>query len=206
MARSKSSSQWLNEHFNDHYVQEAQKLGYRSRAAFKLEEIQQKDKIIKPNSFVVDLGAAPGGWSQVVRQYIGKNGRIIALDILEMDSLAQVDFIQGDFRDESVYEKLMKKTENQAVDLVLSDMAPNMSGVKVSDQAKGIYLVELAIDFADQTLKPGGDLLMKVFQGAGFDQVMQSLKQKYQKVITRKPSASRPRSPEVYLLAKGFKA
>ena len=206
MARSKSSSQWLNEHFNDHYVQEAQKLGYRSRAAFKLEEIQQKDKIIKPNSFVVDLGAAPGGWSQVVRQYIGKNGRIIALDILEMDSLAQVDFIQGDFRDVSVYEKLMKKTENQAVDLVLSDMAPNMSGVKVSDQAKGIYLVELAIDFADQTLKPGGDLLMKVFQGAGFDQVMQSLKQKYQKVITRKPSASRPRSPEVYLLAKGFKA
>ncbi|MBF0264578.1 MAG: 23S rRNA methyltransferase, partial [Gammaproteobacteria bacterium] len=135
MSRSKSSSNWLNEHFNDHYVQEAQKLGYRSRAAFKLEEIQLKDKIIKPNSFVVDLGAAPGGWSQIVRQYIGKNGRIVALDILEMDSLAQVDFIQGDFREETVYQQLMKKTENQPVDLVLSDMAPNMSGVKVSDQA-----------------------------------------------------------------------
>ncbi len=206
MARSKSSSNWLTEHFSDQFVQKAQKLGYRSRAAFKLEEIQAKDRIIKPNMLVVDLGAAPGGWSQVARQYIGKNGKVYALDILAMDSLAQVEFIQGDFREDNIYQLLLEKMGNDKVDLVLSDMAPNISGVKVSDQAKGVYLVELAIEFADQSLKPGGDLLVKVFQGKGFDLIHKDLKTKYRSVISRKPEASRARSAEIYLLARGFKS
>jgi len=205
MARSRTSSQWLTEHFSDQYVLQAKKFGYRSRAAFKLEEIQKKDRLIKPHMQIVDLGAAPGGWCQIVRQHLGKKGKIIALDILEMDSLANVDFIQGDFRDEKVFEELMNKVDKQSIDLVLSDMAPNISGVKVSDHAKGMYLVELAIDFADQVLKPDGNLLVKVFQGKGFDEILKTMKQKYHKVISRKPQASRPRSSEIYLLAKGFK-
>jgi len=205
MARSKSSSGWLNEHFNDTYVQKAQELGYRSRAAFKLLEIQEKDKIIKPGMFVVDLGSAPGGWSQVARQFSGNSGKIVAVDILAMDQLAQVDFIQGDFREQETLDSILDLLNNQSPDLVISDMAPNISGVKTADQAKGIYLVELAIELADEVLKPGGNLLVKVFQGQGFEGILKDLKQKYQKVISRKPKASRARSSEIYLLAKGLK-
>ncbi|MFK5895099.1 MAG: 23S rRNA (uridine(2552)-2'-O)-methyltransferase RlmE [Pseudomonadota bacterium] len=204
MARSKTSSQWLTEHFSDTYVKKAQQLGYRSRAAFKLLEIQEKDKIIKPGMFVVDLGSAPGGWSQVARQFIGKKGKIVALDILAMDQLSQVDFIQGDFTEPETLDKLLINLNNQSPDLVISDMAPNISGVKVVDNAKSLYLVELAVDLADEVLKPGGNLLMKVFQGQGFDVFHKQLRKKYQKVITRKPDASRTRSAEIYLLAKGL--
>jgi len=204
MARSKTSSQWLNEHFSDTYVQKSQQLGYRSRAAFKLLEIQEKDKIIKPGMFVVDLGAAPGGWSQVARQFVGKNGKIVALDILAMDNLAQVEFIHGDFTEQQTLDKLLTSLDNQSPDLVISDMAPNISGVKVVDNAKALYLVELAVDLADEVLKPGGNLLMKVFQGQGFDKFYKHLRSKYSKLITRKPDASRARSAEIYLLAKGL--
>jgi 23S rRNA (uridine2552-2'-O)-methyltransferase len=204
MARSKTSSQWLTEHFSDTYVQKAQQLGYRSRAAFKLLEIQEKDKLIKPGMFVVDLGSAPGGWSQVARQFVGKKGKIVALDILPMDQLSQVEFIQGDFTEQETLDKLLNSLNNQSPDLVISDMAPNISGVKVVDHAKALYLVELAVDLADEVLKPGGNLLLKVFQGQGFDAFHKQLRKKYQKVITRKPDASRARSAEIYLLAKGL--
>jgi 23S rRNA (uridine2552-2'-O)-methyltransferase len=205
MARSKSSSEWLQEHFKDKYVLQSQKEGYRSRAAYKLLQIQEKDRLIKPGMNVVDLGAAPGGWSQVARQFVGSKGKIIALDILPMDQLAQVEFIQGDFQEDSVLDELLKAVNNKPIDLVISDMAPNVTGVKAVDQPKSIYLLELAIDLADQVLKPQGSLLMKVFQGEGFQPLLAQLRQRYQKVITRKPDASRSRSSEVYLLAKGFK-
>ena len=205
MARSKSSSEWLQEHFKDQYVQQSQKEGYRSRAAYKLLQIQEKDKLIKPGMSVVDLGSAPGGWSQVARQFVGSKGKVIALDILPMDQLAHVDFIQGDFQEDSVLEELLKVVNNKPVDLVISDMAPNVTGMKAVDQPKSMYLLELAVDLADQVLKPNGSLLMKVFQGEGFQELMAELRQRYQKVITRKPDASRSRSSEVYLLAKGFK-
>lgn len=205
MARTKSSSQWLQEHFKDKYVLQSQKEGYRSRAAYKLLQIQQKDKLIKPGMNVVDLGSAPGGWSQVARQFVGSNGKVIALDILPMEQLAQVDFIQGDFQEDSVLEELLGVVDNKPVDLVISDMAPNITGVKAVDQPKSMYLLELAVDLADQVLKPQGSLLMKVFQGEGFESLLAELKQRYQKVISRKPDASRSRSSEIYLLAKGFK-
>ena len=205
MARSKSSSEWLQEHFKDQYVQQSQKEGYRSRAAYKLLQIQEKDKLIKPGMSVVDLGSAPGGWSQVARQFVGSKGKVIALDILPMDQLAHVNFIQGDFQEDSVLEELLKVVNNKPVDLVISDMAPNVTGMKAVDQPKSMYLLELAVDLADQVLKPNGSLLMKVFQGEGFQELMAELRQRYQKVITRKPDASRSRSSEVYLLAKGFK-
>ncbi|MCN4143603.1 MAG: 23S rRNA (uridine(2552)-2'-O)-methyltransferase RlmE [Thiohalomonas sp.] len=205
MARSKSSSEWLQKHFKDQYVLKSQKEGYRSRAAYKLLQIQEKDKIIKPGMNVVDLGATPGGWSQVVRQFVGTKGKIIALDILPMDQLAQVEFIQGDFQEYSVLEELLKVVNNEPIDLVISDMAPNVTGVKVVDQPKSMYLLDLAIDLADQVLKPQGSLFMKVFQGEGFEQLLAQLRQRYQKVITRKPDASRSRSSEIYLLAKGFR-
>ncbi len=205
MARSKSSSEWLQEHFKDQYVQLSQKEGYRSRAAYKLLQIQEKDKLIKPGMNVVDLGSAPGGWSQVARQFVGTKGKVIALDILPMDQLAHVDFIQGDFQEDSVLEELLNVVNNKPVDLVISDMAPNVTGLKAVDQPKSMYLLELAVDLADQVLKPNGSLLMKVFQGEGFQELMAELRQRYQKVITRKPDASRARSSEVYLLAKGFK-
>ena len=205
MGRSKSSSDWLQEHFKDQYVLKSQQDGYRSRAAYKLLQIQEKDKIIKPGMNVVDLGAAPGGWSQVVRQFVGAKGKVVALDILPMDQLAQVDFVLGDFQEESVLNELMSVVNNEPIDLVISDMSPNITGVKAVDQPKSIYLLELAMDLAGQVLKPGGTLLMKVFQGEGFQPLLAELKQQYQKVITRKPDASRARSSEVYLLAKGFK-
>ena len=205
MGRSKSSSDWLQEHFKDQYVLKSQQDGYRSRAAYKLLQIQEKDKIIKPGMNVVDLGAAPGGWSQVVRQFVGAKGKVVALDILPMDQLAQVDFVLGDFQEESVLNELLSVVNNELIDLVISDMAPNITGVKAVDQPKSIYLLELAMDLASQVLKPGGTLLMKVFQGEGFQPLLAELRQQYQKVITRKPDASRSRSSEVYLLAKGFK-
>ncbi len=205
MARSKSSSEWLQEHFKDQYVQKSQQEGYRSRAAYKLLQIQEKDRLIKPGMNVVDLGSAPGGWSQVARQFVGTKGKVVALDILPMDQLAHVEFIQGDFQEDAVLEKLLKVINNEPVDLVISDMAPNVTGVKAVDQPKSIYLLELAIDLADQVLKPQGSLLMKVFQGEGFQPLLAELRKRYQKVITRKPDASRARSSEIYLLAKGFK-
>ena len=204
MARSKTSQRWLKEHFNDIYVQKAQQEGYRSRAVYKLMEIQEKDRLIRPGMVVVDLGAAPGGWSQYVAQCLGGRGRMIALDILPMDALADVTFIQGDFREQAVLDALYAELGDSAVNLVISDMAPNTSGVRSVDQAKSMYLVELALDFAQSRLAPGGDFLTKIFHGSGFDTLLRSLKSQFLTVQTRKPEASRARSQETYLLARGF--
>jgi 23S rRNA (uridine2552-2'-O)-methyltransferase len=205
MTRSKSSNQWLQEHFNDEYVKLAQARGYRSRAIFKLIEIQEKDKIIKPGMNIIDLGAAPGGWSQYVRQIIGKQDKIIALDILEMEPLEGVDFIQGDFREESALNQLYEVLDGEVINVVLSDMAPNLSGNKDADQARAIYLGELALDTAVNVLSKGGTFLVKMFQGVGFDAYHQQIKNSFSSVVIRKPKASRPRSTEVYILARGFK-
>ncbi|MBY6190423.1 23S rRNA (uridine(2552)-2'-O)-methyltransferase RlmE [Microbulbifer agarilyticus] len=205
MGRSKSSHRWLREHFNDHYVKQSQKEGYRSRASYKLQELQEKDRLIKPGMTVVDLGAAPGGWSQVAAELVGHKGRVLASDILPMDALAGVDFVQGDFTEEAVFEELLEKLGEERADLVISDMAPNMSGVRAVDQPASMYLVELAVDMARQTLKSGGAFVAKVFQGEGFDELIRDLRSQYQTVVTRKPGASRPRSREVYVVARGFK-
>ncbi len=203
MARSKSSQQWLKEHFADPFVKKAQAEGMRSRAAYKLEELIERDKLLKPGMIVVDLGAAPGGWSQVVRRDLGSKGRVIAMDILEMPGIAGVDFIHGDFREDEAVLRLEAVVGGASVDLVLSDMAPNMSGVDSVDQARAMYLSELAVEFADKHLKKGGNFLIKLFMGEGFDAYMKDLKTRYTKVITRKPAASRRRSNEVYALATG---
>lgn len=205
VGRSKSSGRWLKEHFDDPYVKEAQKLGYRSRASFKLLEIQEKDRLIRPGMTVVDLGSAPGGWSQVAVNLVGHHGRVVASDILAMDSLAGVDFIQGDFTEEAVLEQILICLGDRRADLVISDMAPNMSGMNDVDQPRAMYLVELAVDLAAQVLKPDGTFLTKVFHGEGFDDLLKEMKGRYKKVSTRKPQASRARSREVYLLAQGFK-
>ncbi|WP_078084328.1 23S rRNA (uridine(2552)-2'-O)-methyltransferase RlmE [Microbulbifer mangrovi] len=205
MARSKSSHRWLREHFNDHYVKQSQKEGYRSRASYKLQELQDKDRLIKPGMTVVDLGAAPGGWSQVAAELVGHKGRVLASDILPMDALAGVDFVQGDFTEEEVFNELLEKLGEERADLVISDMAPNMSGVRAVDQPASMYLVELAVDMGRQVLKPGGAFVAKVFQGEGFDELIRDLRSQYQTVVTRKPGASRPRSREVYVVARGFK-
>lgn len=202
--RSASSGAWLREHFDDHYVKRAQKEGYRSRACYKLLEIQEKDHLIKPGMCVVDLGAAPGSWSQVAVQLVGHRGRVLASDILEMDSLAGVEFIHGDFTEDAVVEGLLASLEGQPVDLVISDMAPNMSGIKDVDQPRSIYLCELALDLAEQVLRPGGDFVSKIFQGEGFDDYLAQMRSRFTKVVTRKPGASRPRSREVYLVGRGF--
>lgn len=202
MARSKSSSEWLKEHFDDHYVNKAKQEGWRSRAVYKLQEIDEKDRLFQSGMTVVDLGAAPGGWSQWATHQIGERGEVFALDLLPVEPFAGVTFIQGDFQDETVYDALMTALDGREVDLVMSDMAPNMSGNKQVDIPKAMYLVELSLDLADQVLKPGGNLLMKVFQGEGYEALLAQLRQKYQKVMTRKPKASRPRSKEMYLLAK----
>lgn len=206
--RSKSSQRWLREHFSDPFVKKAQAQGLRSRAAYKLEELVARDQLLKPGMVVVDLGAAPGGWSQWVRQEfdrIGPSqpGRVIALDILEMPSLAGVDFLHGDFREDAVLSQLEAALDGQPVDLVLSDMAPNKSGVDAVDQPRAMHLAELAMDFADRHLKPGGAFLIKLFQGVGFDDYVRELRRRYAKVAIRKPAASRKRSPEVYALAQG---
>lgn len=206
MARSKSSQQWLKEHFDDKYVQLAKQKGYRSRATFKLEEIDNKDKLIKPGKIVVDLGAAPGGWSDYALHRVGEKGKVIALDILPMTPLTGVDFIEGDFREDDVLEKLEQLVGGRPVDLVLSDMAPNISGVDAIDQPSSMLLAELALEFALEHLSNKGDFLVKVFQGEGFDEYLKSMRHHFSRVVTRKPDASRARSREVYLLASGLKS
>lgn len=203
MARSKSSKEWLQEHFKDEFVQKSWKDGYRSRATYKLIEIQEKDKLIKPGQVIVDLGAAPGGWSQYAADIVGNSGKVIGLDILPIDPIEGVTFIEGDFREESVHEALMAAiADYQGIDLVISDIAPNTSGIKAIDQPRSMYLVELAYDFAINHLKPNGSFLCKVFHGTGFDELVQTARKDFKKVIIRKPKASRSRSTETYLLAK----
>ncbi|GAB2680274.1 23S rRNA (uridine(2552)-2'-O)-methyltransferase RlmE [Aliiglaciecola sp. 3_MG-2023] len=206
MARSKTSKKWLDEHVNDPYVKKAQIDGYRSRASYKLIEINEKDKLIRPGNIVMDLGSAPGGWSQIVAPLVGKKGRVIASDILPMDSILDVTFIQGDFTEEAVYEQIVAELDNQQVDVVVSDMAPNISGVNATDQYSSMYLVELALDMARNVLKPGGSFCAKVFQGVGYEEYLKDVRSSFNKVVIRKPDASRPRSREVYIVAKGFKA
>ena len=205
MARSKSSNDWMDEHFNDHYVMKAKEEGYRSRACYKLMELDDKDKLIKPGMTVVDLGSAPGGWSHVAAKRVGDHGLVVASDILPMDGIAGVTFLQGDFTEEAVFDELMKVIGNRPVDLVISDMAPNMSGMAAVDQPSAMYLVELALDMARQVLKPGGNYAAKVFHGEGFDEYLKDMRSSFDKVVTRKPESSRARSREVYLVAKGFK-
>ncbi|AKX45663.1 23S rRNA methyltransferase [Thiopseudomonas alkaliphila] len=205
MARSKSSGRWLKEHFDDQYVKQAQKDGYRSRASYKLLEIQDKDRILRPGMTVIDLGSAPGGWSQVTSRVIGDKGTLIASDILPMDSIADVTFIQGDFTEDSVYQEILTAVNNRPVDLVISDMAPNMSGIRTADQASAMFLCELALDLASKVLKPGGDFLIKIFQGEGFDAYLKQVREQFEKVQMRKPASSRDRSREQYLLARGYR-
>ncbi|GAA0340675.1 23S rRNA (uridine(2552)-2'-O)-methyltransferase RlmE [Morganella psychrotolerans] len=203
--RSASSSRWLQEHFSDKYVLQAQKKGLRSRAWFKLEEIQQGDNIFKPGMTIVDLGAAPGGWSQYAVNHIGQSGRVIACDLLPMDPIVGVDFLQGDFRDENVLNALLGRVGDKKVQVVMSDMAPNMSGTPAVDIPRAMYLVELALDMCRSALAPGGSLIIKVFQGDGFDQYLRDVRSLFTKVKVRKPDASRARSREVYIVATGWK-
>ncbi len=205
MARTKSSRRWLKEHFGDEFVKKAQREGFRSRAVYKLDEIQKKDHLIKPGMTIVDLGAAPGGWSQYALGLIGRKGTLVAMDVLPMEPLPGVEFVQGDFRDDAVLERLMQAVRGQQIDLVMSDIAPNITGVHAVDQPRAMYLAELAVDFADKVVRPGGELLVKLFQGEGFDAMLRDLRSRYQKVVIRKPRASRPRSREVYALARGRK-
>lgn len=202
MAKSSSSNNWLKEHFDDQWVKRAREEGYRSRASFKLLEIHKKDKLFKSGMTVVDLGSAPGGWSQIASKLVKPGGTVVASDILEMEPVADVHFIQGDFTEEDCYNQILAVLDNKPVDLVISDMAPNLSGMNDIDQPRAMHLIDLAVDFADQTLRPGGSLLMKVFQGEGFNELLQRLKQGYTTVLSRKPEASRPRSREIYLLAR----
>ena len=204
MARSKSSRSWLKEHFDDEYVTRAQQEGYRSRASYKLLEIDAKDKLLKKGMVVVDLGAAPGGWSQIAADKVTDKGMVVALDILAMDPIPDVEVLQGDFREEEVLQSLLDTLDGRPVDLVMSDMAPNISGMKTVDQPRGMYLVELTLDLARTVLKPGGDMLVKVFQGEGFDEFVRECRQSFRKVIIRKPDASRSRSREVYVLARNY--
>ncbi len=205
MAKSKSSNRWLQEHESDQYVLKARQDGYRSRAAYKLLELNERDKLLKPGMLVVDLGAAPGSWSQVAAKTIGDKGRVFALDILPMDVLADVDFIQGDFREQVVMDQLLGLVAGRKIDLVISDIAPNISGMAAMDQPKAMYLVELALDFARQVLGPKGVFVAKVFQGSGFDEYVNDVRASFGKVLVRKPKASRPRSREVYLVARELK-
>ncbi len=194
----------MREHFDDEYVKKAQKEGYRSRAVYKLKEIQERDRIIQPGDKVVDLGAAPGGWSQYATQLVGKNGRMVASDILPIDPLPFVEFVLGDFREGSVLQELLDTLGGEKADLVISDMAPNMSGVDAVDQPRAIYLCELALDMAQQVLKPDGTFLVKLFHGQGSEDFLRDIKKHFKTVKIRKPSASRPRSREVYVLGQGF--
>jgi 23S rRNA (uridine2552-2'-O)-methyltransferase len=204
MSRSKSSKQWLKEHFDDAYVKRSQEEGYRSRAVYKLLEIQDKEGIIKAGMTVVDLGAAPGGWSQVVADLVGGQGNVIASDILPMEGLAGVEFLQGDFTEDAVFKQLLSMLPEEGADLVLSDMSPNMSGMRDIDQPRAIHLAELALDMARSILKPGAYFLVKTFQGAGFEEFQRETEQSFKSVKARKPRASRARSREIYLLASDF--
>ncbi|ANQ84554.1 ribosomal RNA large subunit methyltransferase J [Azoarcus olearius] len=205
MKRNKTSKAWMHEHLNDTYVQRANAEGYRARAAYKLMEIDERDRLLRPGRVVVDLGAAPGSWCQVARQRVGSDGRVLALDILPMDPVPGVDFLQGDFTEDAVLAELESRLAGAAVDLVLSDMAPNLSGVATVDQARSIYLCELALDFARRHLKPGGQFLVKVFQGEGFMGFRKAMDEVFLSVQVRKPKASRDRSAEVYLLGVGLR-
>ena len=203
--RSPSSTRWLKEHFDDQYVKKAQKMGLRSRAVFKIDEIQGKDRLLKNGMTVVDLGAAPGGWSQFAVEQVGDSGRVIACDILPMDPIAGVDFLQGDFREETVLGALLERVGPDKVDVVMSDMAPNMSGTQQVDQARSMYLVELALDMCNQVLRANGSFVVKVFQGEGFDIYLNEIRKLFTAVKIRKPDSSRARSREVYIVATGFK-
>lgn len=203
--RRPSSARWLAEHENDPYVKEARRLGFRSRAVFKLKEIQDRDGILRPGQVVVDLGAAPGGWSQWARALLGPKGRLFAVDILPMEPLADVEILTGDFREQTVLSELEGRVGARAVDLVMSDMAPNVSGIDSADQAGQIYLCELALEFAKAHLKPGGSFLVKVFQGEGFETYLKLVRATFESVAIRKPKASRARSREVYLLARSLR-
>jgi 23S rRNA (uridine2552-2'-O)-methyltransferase len=205
VARSKTSKAWLKEHFDDSYVKLAKEKGYRSRASFKLLDIQEKDNLFKKGMTVVDLGAAPGGWSQIAADLVGDNGRVVASDILPMDSLAGVEFVQGDFTEESVLNEILAVMDGELADLVISDMAPNMSGMNSIDQPAAMYLVELALEMAKDVLKPKGNFVAKVFQGEGFDQYLMDVRANFDRVVTRKPDSSRARSREVYIIGRGFK-
>lgn len=205
MARSKSSARWLREHFTDEYVKRAQQDGYRCRAVYKLLEIQEKDHLLRPGLTVVDLGASPGGWSQLAARLVGGAGRVLALDILPMEPLAGVEFIEGDFRESAVLDHLLTVLAGRVVDVVLSDMAPNTSGVKAVDQPSVMYLAELALDFACRRLRPGGSFLVKTFQGEGFDDFLRAVRTAFTTVAPRKPRASRARSAEQYLLARNYR-
>ncbi len=206
MAKKRSSSKaWLKEHRDDIYVQQALREGYRSRACYKLLELQDKDRLMRPGMTVLDLGSAPGGWSQVAADLVGHSGRVIASDILPMDGLAGVEFIQGDFTEDDVFEQILTAIGGNPVDLVVSDMAPNMSGVNALDQPRSMYLVELALDMARRVLAPGGSFVAKVFHGEGFEALLGETRDAFGKVLTRKPDASRARSREVYLVAKDFR-
>lgn len=204
MSRSKSSNRWLQEHFDDPYVKRAQQAGYRSRACFKLLELNEKHRLFKSGMTVVDLGAAPGGWSQVAAQLVGATGRVIATDILPMEPLAGVEFIEGDFTEQPAFDAILSSLVAGRASLVISDMAPNISGVMATDQARSTYLVELALDLARQILQPGATFVAKAFQGEGFESLIADCSKQFSTVQTRKPKASRPRSREVYLVASGF--
>ena len=205
MSKSKSSSGWMQRHLTDQYVQQAQRDGYRSRASYKLLEIQARDRIVKPGMTVIDLGSAPGGWCQVMANIVGSKGRIVGVDLLPMDGIDGVEFIQGDFTEDEILEEILRMFENSRVGLVVSDMAPNISGIKSADAVKSIYLAELGLDLCNQLLAPGGSFLVKVFQGEGFDLFLKDMRTVFTKVATRKPKASRPKSREMYLLGTGFK-
>ena len=205
MKRTKTSKQWMMEHIHDVYVQRAKAEGYRSRAAYKLIEVAERDKLLKPGMVVVDLGATPGGWSQVAAATVGERGRVIALDLLPMDALRNVTFLLGDFREDAVVKALEQELAGRPIDLVLSDMSPNISGIALSDQARAMYLAELALEFAVKHLKPGGGLLVKIFQGSGFQEFLRVMRSRFKQVVTRKPEASRGRSNEMYLLGKDCK-
>lgn len=200
-----TSKAWMHQHLNDEFVKRAQREGYRARSAYKLIEIDDKDRLIKPGMIVVDLGATPGSWSQVVMQRLKGKGRVIALDLLEMQPIQGVDFIQGDFREEAILKQLEEMLNGKQVDLVIADMAPNISGITIVDQAGAAYLTELALEFSKEWLKPSGNFLVKVFIGEGFDEILQNMRLMFDKVVTRKPKASRGRSNEVYLLGLGRK-
>lgn len=205
MARSSSSGRWLREHHADRYVQRSRAEGYRSRASYKLLEIARGDRLIRHGDLVVDLGAAPGGWSQVAAELAGPTGRVVASDLLPMAPLAGIEFVQGDFSEDRVFEALLAALGSAKADLVISDMAPNLSGVRAVDQPRAMYLSELALEFAHKTLRPGGNFLCKAFHGEGFDAFVCALRPAFGRVVTRKPEASRGRSREVYLLARDFR-
>jgi 23S rRNA (uridine2552-2'-O)-methyltransferase len=202
--RSKSSGRWLQEHFADRFVKKARADGFRSRAIYKLEELDQREKLLRAGQVVLDLGAAPGAWSQYAARRVGRKGRVVASDILPMDPIVGVEFVPGDFREEAVVAALRALLPERAVDLLLSDMSPNLSGIDAVDQPRAMYLAELALDTAEKVLKPGGTALIKVFQGSGFSELLAATRRRFSKVRTLKPEASRARSPELYLLAKDF--